>query len=216
MAFPAGQGPHVRLPGAAAADDVQVQGGRGAPRLLHSHRGGPRGGGGDRAHHLRRPRRGPPGRGRRGETARAPCSPRCTRSRTATTPRGRWSAASWSSTRCSSTWPSWWRRRGRSSTTSREPRGERLPLRAERQQGAGQGQRSSRKWLCIGIIILLLLVLLVIVPIATNFRKSLANCDGGTGIVNGEQIRWRHVGFDDLDTAVVSRAVTFSCSLISA
>ena len=37
---------------------------------------------------------------------------------------------------------------------------------------AREYQRSSRKWLCIGIIILLLLVLLVIVPIATSFRKS--------------------------------------------
>ncbi|CAN6269050.1 unnamed protein product [Urochloa humidicola] len=37
---------------------------------------------------------------------------------------------------------------------------------------AKEYQRSSRKFLCIGIIILLLLVLLVIVPIATSFRKS--------------------------------------------
>ncbi|KAL5210628.1 hypothetical protein ABZP36_006251 [Zizania latifolia] len=37
---------------------------------------------------------------------------------------------------------------------------------------AREYQRSSRKWLCIGAIILLLLVLLVIVPIATSFKRS--------------------------------------------
>uniref|UniRef100_A0A0E0MC89 t-SNARE coiled-coil homology domain-containing protein n=2 Tax=Oryza punctata TaxID=4537 RepID=A0A0E0MC89_ORYPU len=37
---------------------------------------------------------------------------------------------------------------------------------------AREHQRSSRKWLCIGIIILLLLVLLVIVPIATSLKRS--------------------------------------------
>ncbi|EEE59886.1 hypothetical protein OsJ_12487 [Oryza sativa Japonica Group] len=40
---------------------------------------------------------------------------------------------------------------------------------------AREHQRSSRKWLCIGIIILLLLVLLVIVPIATSFKRSAMN-----------------------------------------
>ncbi|WOL18786.1 syntaxin-related protein KNOLLE [Canna indica] len=33
-------------------------------------------------------------------------------------------------------------------------------------------QRSSRKWLCIGIILLLLLVLVIVIPIATSFSKS--------------------------------------------
>ena len=37
---------------------------------------------------------------------------------------------------------------------------------------AREYQRSNRKWLCIGIIILLLLVLLVIIPIATSFKRS--------------------------------------------
>ncbi|XP_057472719.1 syntaxin-related protein KNOLLE-like [Actinidia eriantha] len=33
-------------------------------------------------------------------------------------------------------------------------------------------QRSSRRWMCIGIIILLILILVVIIPIATSFSKS--------------------------------------------
>ncbi|XAR57364.1 hypothetical protein NMG60_11025484 [Bertholletia excelsa] len=33
-------------------------------------------------------------------------------------------------------------------------------------------QRSSRKWMCIGIILLLILVLVVIIPIATSFSNS--------------------------------------------
>jgi syntaxin 1B/2/3 len=37
---------------------------------------------------------------------------------------------------------------------------------------AKEYQRSSRRCLCIGIIILLLIALLVIVPIATSFKKS--------------------------------------------
>ncbi|KAL6970519.1 hypothetical protein U1Q18_030218 [Sarracenia purpurea var. burkii] len=37
---------------------------------------------------------------------------------------------------------------------------------------AKQYQKSSRRWMCIGIIILLLLVILIIIPIATSFSKS--------------------------------------------
>lgn len=33
-------------------------------------------------------------------------------------------------------------------------------------------QRSSRRCMCIGLILLLVLVLLVIIPIATSFKKS--------------------------------------------
>ncbi|KAG4111454.1 hypothetical protein ERO13_D13G105501v2 [Gossypium hirsutum] len=33
-------------------------------------------------------------------------------------------------------------------------------------------QRSSRKWMCIGIILLLLIVLVIIIPIATSFSSS--------------------------------------------
>ncbi|KAF3326070.1 syntaxin-related protein KNOLLE [Carex littledalei] len=39
-------------------------------------------------------------------------------------------------------------------------------------QCARQYQRSNRRWLCIGIIILLVIILLVIVPVATSFKKS--------------------------------------------
>ncbi|CAN4099590.1 unnamed protein product [Withania somnifera] len=37
---------------------------------------------------------------------------------------------------------------------------------------AKEYQKSSRKWMCIAVIILLILILLVIVPIATSFTKS--------------------------------------------
>jgi syntaxin 1B/2/3 len=37
---------------------------------------------------------------------------------------------------------------------------------------ARQYQRSSRRWLCIGIIILLVIILLVIVPVATSFKNA--------------------------------------------
>ncbi|PHT45282.1 Syntaxin-related protein KNOLLE [Capsicum baccatum] len=37
---------------------------------------------------------------------------------------------------------------------------------------AKEYQKSSRKWMCIGIIILLILILVVIIPIATSFTKS--------------------------------------------
>ncbi|PSS01399.1 Syntaxin-related protein like [Actinidia chinensis var. chinensis] len=33
-------------------------------------------------------------------------------------------------------------------------------------------QRSSRRWMCIGIVLLLILILVVIIPIATSFSKS--------------------------------------------
>ncbi|KAF8407382.1 hypothetical protein HHK36_006513 [Tetracentron sinense] len=33
-------------------------------------------------------------------------------------------------------------------------------------------QRSSRKWMCIGLILLLLIILVVVIPIATSFRDS--------------------------------------------
>ncbi|CAB4285905.1 unnamed protein product [Prunus armeniaca] len=33
-------------------------------------------------------------------------------------------------------------------------------------------QRSSRKWMCIGVIILLLLILVIVIPIATSFANS--------------------------------------------
>ncbi|CAL9779768.1 unnamed protein product, partial [Musa acuminata subsp. burmannicoides] len=37
---------------------------------------------------------------------------------------------------------------------------------------AKEYQRSSRKWLCIGIILLLLIILVIVIPIATSFSKS--------------------------------------------
>ena len=33
-------------------------------------------------------------------------------------------------------------------------------------------QRSSHKWLCIGIILLLLIILVVVIPIVASFTKS--------------------------------------------
>ncbi|TVU21008.1 hypothetical protein EJB05_30617, partial [Eragrostis curvula] len=63
------------------------------------------------------------------------------------------------------TWPSWWRCRGRSSTTSRATLPTTLTTyRAPALGKAKEYQRSSRICLCIGIIIPLLLILLVIVP----------------------------------------------------
>ncbi|EHA8586780.1 syntaxin-related protein KNOLLE [Cocos nucifera] len=37
---------------------------------------------------------------------------------------------------------------------------------------AKEYQRSSRKWLCIGVILLLILILVIVIPIATSFSKS--------------------------------------------
>ncbi|KAK1560193.1 hypothetical protein Q3G72_023431 [Acer saccharum] len=33
-------------------------------------------------------------------------------------------------------------------------------------------QRGSRKWMCIGLILLLLIILLIVIPIATSFSSS--------------------------------------------
>ncbi|XP_008808764.2 syntaxin-related protein KNOLLE isoform X2 [Phoenix dactylifera] len=37
---------------------------------------------------------------------------------------------------------------------------------------AKEYQRSSRKWLCIGVLLLLILILVIVIPIATSFSKS--------------------------------------------
>ncbi|KAJ1401393.1 Target SNARE coiled-coil-like proteiny domain [Sesbania bispinosa] len=39
-------------------------------------------------------------------------------------------------------------------------------------QTAKKYQRSSRKWMCIGIILLLILILVIVIPIATSFSSS--------------------------------------------
>ncbi|TKY46221.1 Syntaxin-related protein KNOLLE [Spatholobus suberectus] len=39
-------------------------------------------------------------------------------------------------------------------------------------QSAKEYQRSSRKWMCIGIILLLILILVVVIPVATSFSSS--------------------------------------------
>lgn len=39
-------------------------------------------------------------------------------------------------------------------------------------QGAKKYQRNSRKWMCIGIILLLILILVIVIPIATSFSSS--------------------------------------------
>nr|DAD36469.1 TPA_asm: hypothetical protein HUJ06_007110 [Nelumbo nucifera] len=33
-------------------------------------------------------------------------------------------------------------------------------------------QKSSRKWMCVGLILLLILIVLVVIPIATSFSHS--------------------------------------------
>jgi syntaxin 1B/2/3 len=38
--------------------------------------------------------------------------------------------------------------------------------------GAKQYQKSSRKWMCIGIILLLILVLIIVIPIVVSFSSS--------------------------------------------
>ena len=39
-------------------------------------------------------------------------------------------------------------------------------------QTANKYKRNSRKWMCIGLILLLLIILVVVIPIATSFRHS--------------------------------------------
>ncbi|KAL5547098.1 hypothetical protein UlMin_006785 [Ulmus minor] len=39
-------------------------------------------------------------------------------------------------------------------------------------RSAKEHQRSSRKWMCIGIILLLIIVLIIVIPIATSFSNS--------------------------------------------
>lgn len=39
-------------------------------------------------------------------------------------------------------------------------------------KGAKKYQRNTRKWMCIGIILLLILVFIIVIPIATSFKKS--------------------------------------------
>ncbi|XP_077236594.1 syntaxin of plants 111 [Tasmannia lanceolata] len=39
-------------------------------------------------------------------------------------------------------------------------------------KGAKQYQRSSRKWMCIGLILLIILILVIVIPIATSLRNS--------------------------------------------
>jgi syntaxin 1B/2/3 len=39
-------------------------------------------------------------------------------------------------------------------------------------KGAKGYQKSSRKWMCIGIILLLIIILVIVIPIATSFSHS--------------------------------------------